>query len=72
MQTIEGLWEEIEAQAQQLRGKRVRVIVLDTSAEASKRRDWNAFFAELLSRPAKTGQYDFEALRREHLYEERV
>lgn len=30
---LEGLWEEIAARAQELRGKRVRLMVLEDSAE---------------------------------------
>jgi len=72
MRVVEGAWEEIEAQSQQLRGKRVRVIILDAEETLPTRRDWDAFFADLLSRPAQGTGYDFEALRRESLYEERL
>lgn len=68
MRVVEGIWEDIEAQAQQLRGKRVRVIILDAEEMVPTRRDWDAFFADLLSRPAQAVDYDFEALRRESLY----
>lgn len=72
MRMLEGLWEEIESQVRLLRGKRVRVVILDSEGDTREQRDWSAFFADLLSRPPQVKDYDFESLRREHFYEERL
>jgi len=75
MRVLEGVWEEIAARAEEFRGMRVRLIVLDmpdTFASRPAPRNWEAFFSELLTRPAHTKSFDFDSLRREHLYEDRI
>lgn len=73
MRVFEGIWEEVAARADEFRGKRVRLIVLDMpEVPALHRKDWESFFEDLLARPSPAETFDFEMLRRENLYEERA
>jgi hypothetical protein len=76
MKVIEGTWEEVLHHAQELQGKRVRVIVLDApSREQDETTQRLQAFRELIAsfrQNPPPGTVSEEALRRENLYEERI
>ncbi|MCS6920169.1 MAG: hypothetical protein NZM28_10390 [Fimbriimonadales bacterium] len=73
MQVIEGLWDEVRERDAELRGKRVRVVVLEQEPLGSpieqRLQRLREMFAHFQQRPP-AGSVADEQLRRENLYDE--
>lgn len=75
MQVIEGLWDEVRERDAELRGKRVRVVVLEQEPLVDpieqRLQRLQEMWADFRQRPP-AGSVADEQLRRENLYEDRV
>jgi hypothetical protein len=81
-QILEGTWEEIELQAERLRGKRVRVTVVDDAAsfvpnapfyETASPAEWSRALREwAASHPRTDAVLSEDAISRESIYGERL